>query len=180
VNLAITLSTLTTMVVFLPVILMSENADFSFFLGEIGMPVVWALAASLAVALIFTPLSTTLLKGSRALPEEPRWIRWLTERYAAGLNWVLTHRTDALMGVVAFSIFTYVLPFRAVGCEDEGGGNLGEFVVRYEVPADFSYRERLEVVETLEAWVEDNREEWGVRTHRADLRSNSNHGRIYV
>ncbi|MEL6348892.1 MAG: efflux RND transporter permease subunit, partial [Myxococcota bacterium] len=42
VALAITLSTLTTMVVFLPVILMTEDADFSFFMGELGFPVVWA------------------------------------------------------------------------------------------------------------------------------------------
>ena len=180
VNLAITLSTLTTMVVFLPVILMSENADFSFFLGEIGMPVVWALGASLAVALIFTPLTTTLLKGTKALPKEPRWITWMTSKYAQGLEWVLTHRTDALVGVVAVTLFTYVLPFQTVGCEDEGGGDLGEFVVRFEVPADFRYSERLEVVEELEAWVDDHREDWGVRTHRADLRSNSNYGRIYV
>ncbi len=180
VNLAITLSTLTTMVVFLPVILMSENADFSFFLGEIGMPVVWALGASLAVALIFTPLTTTLLQGAKALPKEPRWITWLTERYADGLEWVLTHRTDALVGVIAVTIFTYVLPFQTVGCEDEGGGDLGEFVVRFEVPGDFSYRERLDVVENLEQWVDGHRPDWGIRTHRSDLHSSSNHGRIYV
>ena len=180
VNLAITLSTLTTMVVFLPVILMSENADFSFFLGEIGMPVVWALAASLFVALVFTPLTTTLLKGDGGLPEEPRWITWLTGRYTRGLQWVLSHRTDALVGVVAVTLFTWVLPFQTVGCEDEGGGDLSEFVVRYEVPGDFSYSERLEVVETYEQWVDEHKEDWGIRTHRSDLRSSSNYGRMYV
>jgi len=80
VALAITLSTLTTMVVFLPVILMTEDANFSFFLGELGFPVVWALAASLVVALIFTPLTTTPLRdrsdGRNAL-HEPAWVPFL-------------------------------------------------------------------------------------------------------
>ena len=56
VYLAIMASTATTMVVFLPVILMSENAMFSFFMGQLGFPVVFALAASLVVALVFVLL----------------------------------------------------------------------------------------------------------------------------
>ena len=180
VNLAITLSTLTTMVVFLPVILMSENADFSFFLGEIGMPVVWALAASLFVALVFTPLTTTLLRGQEGLPKEPRWITWLTARYVRGLAWVLSHRTDALMGMIAVTMLTWVLPFQAVGCEDDGGGDLSEFVVRFEVPADFSYSERLEVVTTYEEWADGHREDWGISTHRSELGSSSTYGSMYI
>ena len=88
---------------------------------------VWALAASLAVALVFTPLTTTLLRGTSVLPKEPRWITWLTKRYTRGLQWVLDNRTDALMGVIALTLFTWVLPFQAVGCEEEGGGDFGEW-----------------------------------------------------
>ncbi len=184
VGLAITLSTLTTMVVFLPIILMTEDADFSFFMGELGMPVVWALAASLFVAVIFTPLTTTLLKGrpgdNGGLPTEPRWITWLSDRYRRWLKAVLTHRTDALVGILAFTTLTFIVPARAVGCQDEADGNIGQFVVRYEVPADFTYGERLKVVETLEAWVEGHREDWGVRTHRANLGADSSYGQLNV
>ena len=140
------------------------------------MPVVWALAASLAVALVFTPLTTTLLRGTSVLPKEPRWITWLTKRYTRGLQWVLDNRTDALMGVIALTLFTWVLPFQAVGCEEEGGGDFGEFDIFFQVPGDFTYSERLEVVETFEGWVDEHRDTWGVRTHRADLRSSSSYG----
>jgi len=183
VNLAITLSTLTTMVVFLPVILMSEDANFSFFMGQIGMPVVWALGASLVVALVFTPVTTTLL-GRRgvgaALPEAPRWITWLTVRYRTSLAWVLANRADAATGILAFTMLTFVLPGQAVSCEGGEDGGVSEFRIRFEVPADFTYRERLEVVETFEDYVEEHREEWGVKTHQADLDANRTFGSVEV
>ncbi|MFT5681472.1 MAG: HAE1 family hydrophobic/amphiphilic exporter-1 [Myxococcota bacterium] len=181
VALAITLSTLTTMVVFLPVILMSEDANFSFFMGELGFPVVWALGASLFVALIFTPLTTTLLKGSGTDAfKEPRWITALSGRYRRTLSWVLTNRTDALLGVVAVSFLTFAVPVKAVGCQDEADGNIGEFAIIYRFPGEFTYPERTEIVDTYEAFVEDNRADWGVEVHRSRLRSSESYGRTYV
>lgn len=186
VGLAITLSTLTTMVVFLPVILMSEDANFSFFMGELGFPVVFALGTSLVVALLFTPLTTTLVRGKRdargheQVSEEPRWVTWLTERYHRALRRVLTHRTDTLVGIVAITALTFILPVKQVGCSEEAEGNINDFVVRYQVPADLGYYERLEIVETYEEWIESHREDWGVRVTRSRLSSTSTTGRTYV
>lgn len=186
VGLAITMSTMTTMVVFLPVILMSGDANFSFFLGQVGFPVVFALGTSLIVALLFTPLTTTLLRGRvgddgvERAPPEPRWVSWLTGRYTRGLSWVLANRSDALVGAVALFVLSYALPFSAVECTGSAEGNINDFVVRYEVPGDFTYSERLDVVETFEAWVDEHAEDWGVRVHRSRLSSTSSHGRTYV
>jgi HAE1 family hydrophobic/amphiphilic exporter-1 len=173
VNLAVTLSTLTSMVVFLPIILMSEDADFSFFMGQLGMPVVWALAASLFVALIFTPLSTTFLKGKAGdgLPPEPRWILRLVAWYQKSLNWILRHRTDSLVGLLAALFLTFVVPVQSVGCEEDAEGNINDFVVSIEVPTEFSYTERLDTIGKFEKWVDEHDEAWQVRTHRAELDS---------
>ncbi len=180
VGLAITLSTLTTMVVFLPVILMSEDANFSFFMGELGFPVVFALGASLLVALLFTPLTTTILREDEQEAAEPRWVTAMTGRYARMLGWVLRRRTDTLVGVVLLSLLTVALPVRSVGCRDASDGNINDFVVRYEVPGDFTYEERAAVVSRFEAWVDEHRQEWGVRVHRSRLSANSTVGRTYV
>jgi hydrophobic/amphiphilic exporter-1 (mainly G- bacteria), HAE1 family len=186
VNLAITLSTLTTMVVFLPVILMSEDADFSFFMGELGMPVVWALGTSLLVALVFTPVATTLLgrkrKGEAApkAPTPPAWIVWLTGVYQRSLRWVLSHRADAALGVVALTMLTIVLPAGAVSCDDDDDSNVDEFSIRYEVPADFTYYERLDVVNAYEDYVEEHREVWGVSTYQANLHASRTRGDVDV
>jgi hydrophobic/amphiphilic exporter-1 (mainly G- bacteria), HAE1 family len=182
VGLAITMSTLTTVVVFLPIILMSEDADFSFFMGELGLPVIYALCASLLVAVFFTPLTTTWTgRGGRAvLPPEPRWVVRLSQAYQTGLRRVLTHRTDSLVGIVALVLVTVVVPGQAVGCQDDAEGNINDFVVRYEVPRAFTYSERLEVVETYEAWIDAQAERWGVRVHRSRLSATSTVGRTYV
>lgn len=181
VNLAITLSTATTMVVFLPVILMSEDADFSFFMGELGMPVVWALGASLFVALVFTPLSTRwVLQSGRGIPEEPRWVTALAGAFARSLRWVLERRPDATLAGLAFLFLTMVVPVKSVGCQEDPGGNIGEFTVRFSVDRDATYRERLQVIETYEAWVDAHRDAWGVETSRAELNASSTTGRVYV
>lgn len=187
VALAITLSTLTTVVVFLPVILMSDDADFSFFMGELGMPVVYALLASLVVALLFTPLTTSLLRARRrkdgseapAIKPPPKWIVWLERKYVRGLRRVLTRRTDTLVAVLGFTMLTVIVPMEGVSCEDSDG-NIGQFTIRYEVPGNFTYYERLEVLDRYEAFVEEHREDWGVRTHRSQLWSSSNNGRTHV
>lgn len=182
VNLAITLSTLTTMVVFLPVILMSEDADFSFFMGELGMPVVWALGASLLVALLYTPLATTFLKdrGGKAAPEAPRWVQWLEGQYRRGLSAVLTHRTDTLVGIIGVLFLTVVLPAQAVSCQESADGNIGDFVIRLEVPADFTYTERVNTLKIYEDWLDAHDEAWGIRTHRSELDATSTYGRLWV
>lgn len=181
VALAITLSTLTTMVVFLPVILMTEDADFSFFMGELGFPVVWALAASLLVALVFTPLTTTLVRADGAAAfTEPRWVSFLGRHYRRSLRWVLTRRSDTLLGVVAITVVTFVVPVKAVGCQDDAGGNISEFSIVYRFPPDFTYSERTEIVDTYEAYVEERRADWGVEVHRSRLRSTDSYGRTTV
>ena len=177
--LAITLSTLTTMVVFLPVILMSEDANFSFFMGALGFPVVFALGASLLVALVFSPLSTTLLRAQR-LPPEARWIGGLKGFYARWLRRVLVRRADTLMGALAVGILTIAIPVKSVGCQDEADDALNDFVIRYTVPGTFSYTERGEIVDAFEAVVDENRDRWGVRVHRSRLSADSTNGRTYV
>jgi HAE1 family hydrophobic/amphiphilic exporter-1 len=179
IGMAITLSTLTTMVVFLPIILMSGNADFSFFMNELGMPVVWALGASLLVALFFTPLTTTIIKDAGIMPQ-PGWVAALTAHYRRALSWFLTHRTDGLMIILTMLFITVVIPVQAVGCEEDSGGNIGEFAIRYKVSADASYGDRREVVEAVDDFVRENKATWGVRTWRTRMRETSTRGTTVV
>jgi HAE1 family hydrophobic/amphiphilic exporter-1 len=179
VALAITLSTMTTMVVFLPIILMSEDAMFSFFMKALGLPIVWALGASLLVALVFTPLTTTFLERKRIVGD-PRWIRWLSGRYERALSWVLAHRFDSMLGVIAIVVLTTQIPMKAVGCSEDNDGEVSRFVVRYEIPAVMSQTERLATVEAMEGMVRDNWAEWGVEFTRTRLREGRTSGWMQV
>lgn len=176
--LPITLSTLTAVVVFLPMILMSEDATFSFFMGALGLPVVFIQVGSLLITLLFTPLSTVWLGGE--VREDARWIRWLADKVDRGVAFVLRRPVDTFVGILAAIFLTLVLPAKAVGCSGDAEGNLNDFTVRYEVPTAYTYGERLEVVEAFEQMAQDNRDRWGVRVYRSRLSANSRNGRLYV
>ncbi|MFZ5482509.1 MAG: efflux RND transporter permease subunit [Myxococcota bacterium] len=177
--LPITLSTLTSIVVFLPVILMSEDATFSFFMSALGLPVVFIQVGSLLITLLFTPLSTVWL-GRRAIAEDARWIRWLTAKVDAGVERVLRRPVDTAIWIAAMVMLTIALPAKAVGCSGEAEGNLNDFTVRFEVPPAYTYYERLAVVEAFEKMAEENRERWGVRVYRTRLSSGSRNARLFV
>ncbi|MDP2314484.1 MAG: efflux RND transporter permease subunit [Pseudomonadota bacterium] len=177
--LPITLSTLTSVVVFLPVILMSEDASFSFFMGALGLPVVFIQIGSLIITLLFTPLSTVWLGGTQ-IAEDSKWIRVLTERVDRGVTALLRNRVDSFIGIVAMVLLTVVVPARSVGCSDSADGNLNDFTVRFEVPPAFTYSERLETIQAFEQMVETNEARWGVRVYRTRMSASSNAGRLYV
>ena len=179
VNLAILLSTATTMVVFLPIILMSENATFSFFMKVLGLPVVFALGASLLVALVFAPFATRFVRHAQ-VREDPRWLQWLTDRYERMLAWVLAHRADSAAALVAMLLVTVAVPMQQVGCTDAGDGNLNDFTIRFSVPREASIQDRDTIVQQVEEVVEANRERWGVRVYRSRLESDSYWGQLYV
>ena len=175
----ITLSTLTSVVVFLPVILMSEDASFSFFMGSLGLPVVFIQIGSLIITLLFTPLSTVWL-GGKEIAADSQWIRALTDRVDRGVTALLRNRVDTFIGVVAVVVVTLLLPAQAVGCSGEADSNLNDFTVRYELPPVYTYAERLATVEAFEKMVEAHRDAWGVRVYRSRLSASSNAGRLYV
>lgn len=183
VNLAIVSGTLTSMVVFLPVILMSESAEFSFFMGALGLPVVYALGASLLAALVFAPLATRIVSAatiSNGATSEARWLSILTERYASLLDSVQHRRADSLMVMAAGLLLTAFVAMPGVQCTNSDDGNLNDFVVRFTVPPQHGMAERDAVVRTLEEVLQANREAWGVRVYRTRLSGDASEGRLYV
>jgi len=179
VNLAIFLSTMTTVVVFLPIILMTNDATFSFFMGVLGLPVVFALVASLFVALLFAPVATRLIGNAEVKPDAA-WLTWLIERYAGSLGWMLRHRWDAGAMVVAMFILTIALPVQQVDCTGDADSNINNFTIRFTVPKQATPSERNAIMNSFEAVVVDHRDEWGVRTFRSRLQGDSTRGRVYV
>ncbi len=65
VALAVTLSTLSTVVVFMPMIFMSENPTLRIMFGELGQPLCLSLLFSLLLAMAFQPVIAARLVGPR-------------------------------------------------------------------------------------------------------------------
>ena len=179
VNLAIVLSTATTMVVFLPLILMSGEAEISFFTGVLGMPVIFALLASLFVALVFAPLATRYIKGA-SIKEDPRWMKWLMARYRGALKWGLSRRYDGTMVIFVVAALTFAIPLQSVECTPMDENSKKEFSINFVIHPQAGYSEREELVSRLEGLVEEHKARWGVKAYYAELDSDSDWGRIEV
>ncbi len=179
VGLAILASTATTMVVFLPVMLMTEDADAAFFLRVLGMPVILALGASLVVALGVAPLATRAM-GDAEIPDEPRWLQAFERLYDRTLRWALAHRFDSMASLVAALLLTGLVAAPGVRCTPGDGGGLNDFAIRFDVPRDSSYAERDAIVRAFEDLVEAHREDWGVKVYRSDLDAEDTSGRLFV
>jgi len=120
VGLAVFLATLTTVVVFAPLIFLGENPQFRLIFGEIGKPLCISLLASLLAALVFLPV-----QARRALGPRPAWLAALALRLAPigalparGLAWILGgvravgHVVLALLSRVLALVLAVVTPLR--------------------------------------------------------------------
>jgi len=65
VSLAVITATLTTIVVFLPAIVLSSGNDAKIWLSAIGLPIAYSLLASILVALVLVPLGSVYLRRDR-------------------------------------------------------------------------------------------------------------------
>jgi HAE1 family hydrophobic/amphiphilic exporter-1 len=176
VSLAITMATLTTVVVFLPLMLMNGNVELTFFLARIGVPVIVALVGSLFVALIFIPQAACRF-GGQEVKVDPKSIQWVRKRYERMLVWVLAHRRDAfLIALVLFG--TIVVPVGGLQRSDSGSRMLNDFRIQFDFSKDFALEETSDVIDEVETFLEAHREEYGIRTMRVWYRTG--YGNIHV
>ena len=165
VALAILAATLTTIVVFLPLITMGDDARFSFFMGTLGMPVCLALASSLIVALIVVPLATTAVAGGEPAPPS-RAIRWVSRTYERLLSLVLRRRADAVvLAVLALVSMTWAA--NNLQRADEVSGGMIDAVVRLNFPASFTPEEMNDALTEVETLFLDRTDEWRIKAVRA-------------
>lgn len=106
VGLAVVMSTCTSIIVFLPLMLMGGAGEIPFWMLRIGVPVIASLVASLFIALVFVPLAAQRLSRGKQHPEL-RPIVWMRERYVRSLSWVLRHRIEAMLLVSLMMFFSY-------------------------------------------------------------------------
>lgn len=178
VGLAVVMSTFTTIVVFLPLILMGKGYEFSFWMFRIGVPVVISLLASLFIALVFVPLAAQRLSRGRH-HEDIRIVAWSREKYSRALGWVLTHRLDAVI-IVLLAVGTIWYPYSNV--QRSGGGLMGRsgrgMHLYYDLPSGSTLEQADEFFGTVEDFLQKNAALYGVE--RIETRFRNNNGRIQL
>ena len=168
VGLAVTMATLTTVVVFLPLILMSDEQMFSFWMLRIGLPVIVGLVASLLIALIFIPLAALKLSTKKERGES-RMILWSRKHYVRSLGWVLNNRLDAF--VIALVLFASIkIPMDGMERTDDQERNEVRMDLAFEMPSGQSLDQAEQFMTAVEDTVMTRKAEYNVEMLRTYFR----------
>ena len=176
VGLAVTMATLTTVVVFLPLILMSGDEEFAFIMLRLGGPVIVGLLASLIIALLIVPLAAQRI-GTSGSGADPRIIARGRAAYERVLAWVLTHRLDTTLIVLA-AMASMQIPMQGLERTDGGSRNQKDIWLAFRMPEG----QTIEAADRFIAGVEDtllsHRESYGLRL--VETWSSNSFGRIHL
>jgi HAE1 family hydrophobic/amphiphilic exporter-1 len=150
VALAVTLATSTSIVVFLPLILINDDVGFRFYMTRIGMPVIISLCASLFVAMIFIPLMATKIVSKRVV-QQPVSIVKSNQFYQRLLKWTLQHRVETSV-ILLFIFISMFYAAKNANYTDNLEGNINDVRIFFELPENLT----IENVEKMVNIVEDS------------------------
>jgi hydrophobe/amphiphile efflux-1 (HAE1) family protein len=147
VALAVMATTLSLVVIFLPIAFMNGYAKR--FINPFGWTMAFAIMVSMLVSFTLTPmLSSRFLKLSDAAADqktkEHGFFHWLDEWYTRQVNWALDHST----AIIAISIVTALLaiPLNAmVGREFVPNEDMGEWTIHLDAPEGTSLEGTTEI-----------------------------------
>ena len=162
VALAVLTATLTTIVVFLPAILLSGDTDARLWLFSIGGPIAYALLASLAVALVLVPLGSIYLRRRReqqaAATEASTVVTGVRAQYGRFLGGALRQRF-AVVTLAVLVMVSVMIPMGSVGQKGAMGRGGGPVRVSLRFPRHYTMADANEAVKQYEKYVLGARDE---------------------
>lgn len=178
--LAITLATLTTVIVFLPAALL--EGEIQFFLLRLALPISVSLVASLFVALIFIPLSVYITLPARGQSGRDTWSRRAHERlnavlrrfydltfgqlnraYNHGLGFFLRRRLDLMLLLAGVFAATYFFAFKNIEFAPQQEEDQTGFNISVDMSREFAFEDVAEYFRAAEAVLEEKKKEFGMR-----------------
>ena len=176
VGLAIVLATLTTIVVFLPLMIMQGDSIMSFYLTRIGVPVIFAILGSLFIALILIPLAST-----KTIPKRVEIIQAthspVTQWYQTSLVKILKHRFDALI-VILLLIFSMFIPMNLIKKSDVAEGGPRDAKVLIDFPPNYNVEKVDKTLNYIYKKIMEKDDLYHV--HHISTRAYKFHGRLEV
>lgn len=162
VGLAITVSTATHVMAFVPITLMSGSQSVTFYLSQLGLPVCASIVASLFVSLIWIPwIAAHLPWAISGMPIAENKVR-VEDRFAGWLEVALRHRGD--VALVATLLFASVfLLGDKVQQSDQAQANIGDIRMIYAFDDNVTVNEQERVLEEAERILLASRQELGLR-----------------
>ncbi|MBN2310490.1 MAG: efflux RND transporter permease subunit [Candidatus Hydrogenedentes bacterium] len=185
VGLAITAATLTTVVVFIPILYL-ETGEMATYMRQFAVPVTVALGASLLIALTVIPLAVRHMKprhrmrslaflrplfASAPAGEPGRFARLfrfhplkrLMAFYGRLLAWTVRWRLATLLAVFGMILLTLAVPYRLLGRQGMPSMDSREIEVDIVLDQNFDMAKATETFKTLQGVIAEQREELGIK-----------------
>ena len=173
---AITASTLTTIIVFIPLVF--AKGEMGIWMKQIGMPITFSLLASLLIALTFVPLaSIKLLKSTRKSPS--RLIYFLNRLYVRLLRLILSHRLTSFL-VVAVFFASIAIPISKVEKNMQGGGGERQLFMRVMLPSNYRLDEADVMLSRFESILLENKANLNLKNISTSYRDEELHIRLFL
>ena len=153
---AVTAATLTSVIVFLPLIF-NKPSEMNIYLKELGVTVCLTLLASLFISQTLIPLATARYIHAAPRPRG-RWLRALEGRYERLLAWSLRRRWVALVAGLAV-VASAVYPFQKVDKNFDTSESELFVQLRYDISEELSLERKQQLVSQVEAALEPHREQ---------------------
>ena len=159
-------STLTTIIVFAPVVV-SSGDEISVWLGEVGVTIGVTLVVSLLVSLSVMPLLARRVAGSTP-PGEPRWLPALRRGYLRVLGWTaLRHPLVVVLVIMPALLAATVVLMQATDLQSDMFGDEGmrreSFFIRFDFADGVDHRLSDGYVARAERYLETRRDDLGIR-----------------
>ena len=163
VGLAVIAGTMTTIIVFVP-IMFGTKTDISVFMTHVAITIIVALLASLLIAQTLVPMLAARIKPPPR-PKDGAWMSRLTKRYARSLDWILRHPFSTSLGILA-TLIIGILPMalQLVKMDmfpQESGRRL---FLPYHIEGQHPLSRIESTVDTMEKYFFDNKEEFNIRS----------------
>ncbi|MGF7139747.1 efflux RND transporter permease subunit [Roseimarinus sediminis] len=147
---AITASTLTTIVVFLPIVYL-QGASGELF-KDMAWTVAFSLLSSLAVAILVIPVLVSKLFGKKAKAPQAKSIKM--KWYPQVLEWFLRYRWGVIV-VAAVLTGASMLLIPRIGSEFMPGATSDNFTVEFELPEGSLLKTSGATLESIESMIHD-------------------------
>lgn len=164
---AITASTLTTVIVFAPIVV-SKSDELAVWLGEVGVTISITLILSLLVSLSVIPALSVRMAGAGGSTEEDGWILRLRKRYVSILRWTaIRHPLVTVLLIIPAVLAFTVGMMKVTGFKPDPMGDEGirreNLYIQFRFADNVDKWRSLAAVEKTETYLETRRGELELR-----------------
>ncbi|UCF79302.1 MAG: efflux RND transporter permease subunit [Candidatus Eiseniibacteriota bacterium] len=173
---AVVTSTLTTIIVFLPLTL-GARTEISVWISETGKTIFAAILCSLLVSVTLIPLFMHRF-GHLVRERSSDLIRRLTERYQRFLTWSLAHRWK-MGGIMAAVFLSMIFPFMKMEKSAFSGIKVEDIPIRYEFSENVNHIVAERYVNQVEEFIVEHSEELHLKSLYSVFADNYAMTRVY-